>query len=132
MKIVILIAVLCGVFFPNQKIYSLNDFKWKNRLLIISGTETGKIERQWTELVKNIQSNNDRKLLVFKPKGDYLINQYDQLLNYKNDATEFSISLIGLDGSEKLKKLEFTSIEYIHQLIDSMPMRMNEIKKKKE
>ena len=51
--------------------------------------------------------------------------------NRHKSNKEFEVKLIGLDGGIKLTKNEIIYIEELYRIIDSMPMRMSEIKNKK-
>ncbi|MFN3997633.1 DUF4174 domain-containing protein [Algoriphagus sp.] len=116
-----------------EKPKSPKDFVWENRILIISSS---KVESFWFE--QNLQKNlNDRKLLVFYFKGDFLVKTTFQ---GKVDAGKFleklpsKISnpdrwvLIGLDGGVKFMSSKSPLPSEIFRIIDAMPMRQSEIR----
>lgn len=119
---------------------SLNDFRWKNRILVISSPETSRLTK---DQIKKFTSAKDafleRKLLLFIQTkkgcsqvnietGD--INSDLTITNAGIDPSKFKIQLIGLDGTTKFISQDLVSPEAIFNRIDQMPMRRSEIRKK--
>lgn len=50
---------------------------------------------------------------------------------YKKTSSQPEIILIGLDGGVKLRAEEFLSNQKLFETIDSMPMRMQEMRRQK-
>ncbi len=120
---------------PNKvknKIENLNDFKWKNRIVLLKeGDDAGiKQLREAAQEIKNrdiiwfrlksgeIETNFDGELS--ESFADYLENEYFKKL-------EANVFLIGKDGGIKSKDEELNLKNYFGQ-IDSMPMRQREMK----
>ncbi|EKB50651.1 hypothetical protein B879_00629 [Cecembia lonarensis LW9] len=123
-------------FWPKEKPKTLEDFRWKNRLLLYFGQE---IEKGW-----NIEDNlaeeiNERKL-VYLVFTDSLIS--NQELDF---SKEYIISLqkkyamgakgpcwvlIGLDGGVKMRKEDVLGWDLVFKTIDAMPMRQSEIRRR--
>jgi len=56
-----------------------------------------------------------------------------QIFNeFQVHPTHFTLLLIGKDGYVKLRSKEVVSADYIFSIIDVMPMRMDEVKRKGE
>jgi hypothetical protein len=51
--------------------------------------------------------------------------------NTKSSDTDFEAILIGIDGTVKLRRKRAIEIEELFELIDSMPMRKEEIQRQK-
>ncbi|WP_188459004.1 DUF4174 domain-containing protein [Psychroflexus planctonicus] len=51
--------------------------------------------------------------------------------NLRSDDTDFEAILMGLDGSIKLRRNRAIEIDELFDLIDSMPMRKQEIQRQK-
>ena len=113
----------------------LREFKWKNRVLIIVNSDkktSKKIKRDY------LQEFKDRDLILITVVGD------EVFLNDKLTAKSLSQSvllitkesihgngliLIGKDGEVKKRYNSENEINLILQDIDSMPMRIREMKK---
>ena len=98
----------------------LHQYRWQNRIILISGDTESSVFQKQTQILnqENLkQSLAERKLLV--------------ITNDQNAKQEdFNLKLIGLDGGEKLNSSEFVNPQIIFDLIDSMPMRRSEMKRK--
>lgn len=120
----ILYVLLLPIFYYSQASMSfdiLDKFKWKNRLLVVD--QRNKVVTKHFELLKQKQFNewNERKLkLIFMTQGDY------KNLFHENPKT--LAGLIGLDGELKKKYASLPSSRDIFTIIDTMPMRKNEMK----
>ncbi len=104
---------------------NLNQFLWKNRLLIlVVNTNTKGLVKQKNLFEKNKETLNERDILVFEAT--------EQLKNQLNIDNSFQgVLLLGKDGTIKLKKNFVVSIEEIIVLIDGMPMRKAELSRNK-
>ncbi len=98
----------------------LRQYRWQNRVILISGDTASSIYQKQIQIL-NLEKLKEplveRKLLI-------ITNE----LNTKDE--DFNIKLIGLDGSEKLNCNDFINPQIILDLIDSMPMRISEMKRK--
>ena len=118
----------------------LRIFEWKNRVLVISGTES-KYQNQldYLKVNKNEFINRDMVVILINKDGSKI--SQDGLKNFKSvdyESTssikkrfgfeDFSLILIGKDGEVKYRINEPVKINKIFELIDKMPMRMQEIK----
>ena len=142
-KCVLLITSLSLIFIncsENNVMLDLRSFEWKNRVLIISGTES-KYQNQFDYLKVNKNEFIDRDMVVILINKDGSKISQDGLKNFKSvdyESTssikkrfgfeDFSLILIGKDGEVKYRINEPVKINKIFELIDKMPMRMQEIK----
>ena len=96
----------------NAQAMNLDEYRWKNRLLILKGSpESVEYKEALRVLKKEKSALEERKLIVIE------IN--------KDEA--FSVELRGLDGGVKKRSHKF-ELDQILKLIDSMPMRQQELK----
>ena len=116
----------------------LEPYQWKNRILLVFSPAESTMEKQLTVFSKHPQGMQDRELQVFKianesvhhPAGsrdgkeaaDMLRNRYQVAEN------QFSVILIGKDGTEKLRQKEILDADKLFAVIDAMPMRKQEMK----
>jgi len=127
-----LIPVLFLFLLTNSEpVKKLSDFQWENRLLLIFDHPSDLFQKIPREEL------NDRKLLYFQFKGTRLIHS-----NFEGmvDVNSFQILkenrslgyfLIGLDGSIKASgSINELSVPALIKIIDSMPMRQSEIRRK--
>lgn len=120
----------------------LENFRWKNRLILIfspSKTDTVYL-RQIRELENEKKALEDRDIVVLHifPQGGFYdthkINQGSAKAlrkNYRIAENQFMLILVGKDGGTKLKENKMTHLSQILGLIDSMPMRIQEMKTQK-
>ena len=119
-----------------------DQFKWKNRLLFIFAPDVS--HPVFDALKKEISARKtdvaDRDLVIFEilEAGSSRIDEKPIDLQTANRLRErfaipigrFAVILVGKDGGTKLQRQEETRLEDIFGLIDSMPMRQQEIRKK--
>ena len=122
----------------------LSRFQWINRLLLIfaPSDESLPLISMQRSLTDNRLQVEDRDLVVFKilEAGESTMDskpinlQTVQRLQEKFTITRgrFTVILIGKDGGIKLKRSEQTSLKDIFVLIDAMPMRQEEMRRRPE
>lgn len=124
----------------DESSFSLADLQWKHRLLLVfaeSEKDPGFI-RQSAECQRTVAGMEERDLLwvpliAGKPSkaAGRAINPADQERLRRElgvNSTEFAVLLIGRDGGIKLRKGEPVDAASLFALIDSMPMRREEMR----
>jgi len=143
--VVFLILVGLTVWTPEEALsMDLTQFQWKNRLLIIFAEDAN------DPFFKNLQSQimaqkaevDDRDLIVFEvpAKGPARMNnspldrkEADSIrTHFAIPGNTFSLILVGKDGGIKLERSDQVDLGEILGLIDSMPMRQNEMRQKSQ
>ena len=120
----------------------LKRHKWENRLVLIltDNSRDVKYLNQVIEFKNNKDGIKERKILVYhitpeKYKMGLSGEEWQKLetgyKRYKKTDAQPEIILIGLDGGIKLRATEFISSQKLFATIDVMPMRMQEIKRKR-
>ena len=122
---------------------NLDAHTWENRvILLLSDTkENTSLHEQLEILLKEKEGLQDRKLLIYR----VFPNSYSKGLkngawkdsktlyrDFKKSTAAFEIVLIGLDGGEKLRQDFVITAKDLFALIDAMPMRVNELRKRKK
>lgn len=123
--------------------FNLSDFQWKNRLLLVIGHDetSEKYIEQLEEFNSSKEELNERRLLIIEIQKDrYRI--YDKskewivskslFKKYSRTKGDFEVLLIGLDGGVKVRKNDVVKVGRLNQTIDSMPMRISEMRSKNE
>lgn len=122
----------------------VSKHKWKERVLIVTASSPSNIgfKRQDQILTKGKKGMKDRDLVIYRLYTDHWLDHKNNLLsekeaqslyqNYNIDSATFSVVLLGKDGSVKMRKTDIVSTREIFQLIDSMPMRQQEMKNSNE
>lgn len=115
------------------------DYRWKHRLLIIAGPEatTPKDSQQYLSFLEEAASNTEHHLILVYLSGPRLyidkvgtFNHAAKWRTYFDIAPGFKgVVLVGKDGGKKLETRSRVTPESIYDLIDSMPMRQQEMKK---
>ena len=120
----------------------LSQYQWKNRLLFVFAPDRSHpmYDALHRSLAAQAAEVHDRDLLVFEilETASSGSNEADvqsaaaQSLREKFDVDRatFTVILIGKDGGVKLKREEDTKLKDIFSLIDSMPMRQEEIRQR--
>ncbi len=111
----------------------MNSFQWNKRIVILSGEEET-IKKSFSTF-NDQKGIDERRLIFFMHSKDKLV----PLLNKETATTSisapkyieepFQFYLIGLDGGLKEKRKDPMSQKELFTLIDSMPMRANELRK---
>jgi hypothetical protein len=96
--------------------FDLNAYQWKNRIILIfaPSSDSDGYKRQMREFGGQEDGILDRDLIILEL--------------FKNG--EFSIFLIGKDGTVKLRSNDPVATSEIFSLIDAMPMRQEEMHRK--
>jgi hypothetical protein len=122
----------------------LTQFKWKNRLLFLFAPDRSHpfykhLDRQIIDQKSEVE---DRDLLIFSIllQGPSQMNttaidreEADLIRDrFMIPPKEFSLILIGKDGGIKLKRNDQVDLIEVFELIDSMPMRKDEMRQKNQ
>jgi hypothetical protein len=133
MKIMLILFALFSVTAGAQE---FEKHRWKDRLLVIYTSDYGnaKVQKQLELLEMAGEDLKERKVKVYVVSEDsYRFNftkKGEPLKKGKQIGKSFEIVLIGLDGGEKFRSSEVQPVKTFNDLIDSMPMRQNELKNK--
>ena len=137
------IFIIAFIFHLNGFSQILEDYQWQNRILIIKTIDsTSSIYiNQLKEFKNSFDELKDRKLIVYQivnskysavnyinseRKSGIVSNQLHK--NILNSESHFEVLLIGLDGTEKLRKNTLLKRHDLFAIIDRMPMRKSEIR----
>jgi len=122
----------------------LDSLRWKNRVLVLfspSGSDPSfRSQKQGLDFSAEDVLERDLMVLEIIEKGQSRAG--NQLLSEKSvqtirkrfgvQAGAFQVLLIGKDGGVKLRSSEPVSMKDLFGLIDSMPMRQQEMESKKK
>tara|TARA_R110002050_G_C8881633_1_gene508873 strand:+ start:721 stop:1140 length:420 start_codon:yes stop_codon:yes gene_type:complete len=128
--ILLLFLMHCSALTAQQ----LSDFKWENRVLILSNspTHTNDFKNALQVIKDSSKEIEQRDLIVLIYKEDNLYNLEDKEIFFKNTNNTIKhlsgFLLIGKDGGIKSKQPYPLQLEEIFELVDSMPMRKAEMK----
>lgn len=134
------IGILC--MFSSVSKADLTGFQWQNRLLLIfAPTESDPdyiaIEKNLTDSILELKDRDVVVIRVFKEShsriGEQVMPSKDALKLYhrfKAQTDRITAVLIGKDGGVKLVREYQVNLAEIFTLIDSMPMRQQEIRQK--
>lgn len=141
LPLTILVAIM--ILDPKHTIpMDFEQFQWKNRLLFLFSPDDSH------PIFRNLQSEintqkaevEDRDLLVFEvlTKGSSRMNTVqldrqvaDSIRNrFSAPRHTFTLVLVGKDGDVKMRRHDQVKLKEVFALIDSMPMRQNEMQQK--
>lgn len=122
----------------------LDALRWKNRVLILfSASESdASFQSQKQGLASREEEVADRDLLILEIIEQGKSRAGNQMLSEKSvqdirkrlgvQAGKYQVLLIGKDGGVKLRSSEPVSMKDLFGLIDSMPMRQQEMENNKK
>ena len=125
MKIAILIFLLGHVAHGQ----GLDKYLWENRVVIIFNTTQNnhEVQEQLKAFQRFSKEIEDREIIVLVPKKE----AKSELLKKFALSNSFSgLILVGKDGGVKLRQKLVVKPEVLFTLIDAMPMRQSEMRKK--
>lgn len=125
----------------SQNLEIPGPYQWKNRILLVFSPEENSGMKEQVAIFKEHQKGlEERDLVIFmveeaavkNPDGSrYGKEAADKLRQkYQIPEDQFSVILIGKDGTEKLRQKEVLDTEKLYSIIDSMPMRRREMRQR--
>ena len=120
--------------------FSLGDYQWGNRLLVVSSPapDEPNFTRQLQQVAATGSEFGERDLVLislatdgtsFAGKRKLDPTQVEEIRAALGiDAGAFAVVLVGKDGTVKLSKSTIVAMDDIYALIDKMPMRQREIR----
>ena len=120
----------------------LAQYRWQNRVVILfaEGVDNDKAAGFLASLSERQPDFIDRDMLLItvypekaKIAGEAISAQAAVALQnrYNQDNANFRVLLIGKDGGVKLNRIKETALQNLFDLIDTMPMRRQEMRQKK-
>ncbi len=121
---------------------NLTTHRWEDRVILVFGSSAAEklAQTQFTKLSAKPSDLADRNLVIYQiydregktPEGKSLTTKELKAFRQKFNIAvgTFAVLLIGKDGGVKMKKTEVVEPQLIFDLIDSMPMRQAEMRKK--
>ena len=117
---------------------ALDTHRWESRLVVASAPslDDPALKQQRAEAEKDVAGWADRRLLLLVVADGKLTgdrpgsgSQGGQILRRLGMGQEnFSVVVVGLDGTVKLRRESPVSNQTLYDLIDAMPMRREELK----
>ena len=110
----------------------LKKYLWKNRIVVTFSPSKNNIERNYfiNSINRNLCKFNSRNIIhidfIFNEKNSEIEKFESFFENLSLSTSEFRLILIGKDGGIKLNSRRI-SLEEIFSLIDTMPMRQEEM-----
>jgi hypothetical protein len=118
----------------------LKKHQWESRVLLIftDDKNADDFKNQIKILSENKKGLKERKLFVYQFTKNEFTTNFNEVWSssnslYKkfvNNKDRFKVILLGLDGGIKLEQDRILSPEKLFTIIDGMPMRRNELKRK--
>jgi hypothetical protein len=140
------IAVIFGVMMMSSSSsgMDLETYRWKNRLLLVFATTES--DPAFADFDRNLSTGaaevKDRDLIVFRvfEKGPSRVGEKplsseaaEKLRrHFSVKLGQFTAILIGKDGGVKMVREHEADLQEIFDVIDSMPMRQQEMREKGE
>lgn len=126
-----------------QRVRSINidDYQWKNRPVFVFAPSEGgnRYNAQLRQFQGRGDGLEDRDIVLFllpmqgnrSVDGSSLSNEASDFLweRFQVPREQFAVLLVGKDGGVKLRSDEPVSAQRLFDLIDSMPMRQQEMRR---
>jgi hypothetical protein len=144
-KVLLVAAVISSALLVHDRKdapMDLAQFQWERRLLFLFAPDASHphFNRLQSEITKQPYEVEDRDLVIFEilEQGPSRMNTTPldrQTANSIRDHFDvpqrlFTLILVGKDGGVKLKRNDQVDLADVFGLIDSMPMRQNEMQQK--
>lgn len=127
------LLVPATTYAQTEKPMQLEDYKWKNRLLLLFAPDQNHADfsNQKNIIGKNTQGIAERDLLVLEltPNGKQAAQRQELLTQFGVEEQAYTLILLGKDGLEKYRSQKPVPMEEIFSIIDQMPMRRQEMRK---
>lgn len=113
-------------------------YRWENRILVVLGDDDDFRSKQKMIFDGVLNGLLDRDIIIFglgEDKPPYLEDESVDLVKFRDEfhlGRNDNVALIGKDGSLKGKWRNPVTADELFRLIDAMPMRKAEIRKKKD
>lgn len=132
------IFVFVLLFFSLQmKSQELSSYRWSNRILLVLSNDpnNAEVRRQISLFANDSLGLAERKLMLLQVFPDHYLMGSNNFVrrqtgeiyfDYKTSERPFEVVLLGLDGSEKLRRFDVISPADLYAIIDVMPMRRSE------
>ena len=130
MKYVIVVILLSNIMWSQN----IDSHKWKERVVLISADQNNKelADLQFSLFEQAQEELQDRKIVIYMCIDKVCIfydgEKQSKSFQAKTEIKGFNTVLIGLDGSEKYNSNEVQKATVFFSLIDTMPMRQQELK----
>lgn len=120
----------------------LNSYKGKNRLILLfaEANSSSILDAQLSEFSQDEAGIADRDLKIFIIKGNSVTDPQGQVYyeaqpevlrrNFRINDGRFRMILLGKDGGPKMANRRFVTNSEVFGLIDSMPIRQQEMRDK--
>lgn len=108
----------------------MEKYQWKNRVLVIKHPDRDTADDVSKRFLNYREELIERDLLVFVCSAEYCVNSKGEQTDFPAERYEEGVTLIGKDGGVKYQGELGTQVSYILDLIDRMPMRRAEMRRK--
>lgn len=139
---IVLVLVFCPFLMAqsDDSAANLNQYKWKNRVILIfvDSKESDQYQKQLKEFSGQDEGFQDRDLITLHLFADGSSFSDDQSIPVRDEKmlrakfniepSNFTIILLGKDGTEKLRQEDVLSTDKLYNIIDAMPMRQREMR----
>jgi len=141
--LILLSLLLAAVAWADQPNFQLTELRWKHRILLVftphDALPSYQRQRAEWERAKDGMKERDLLWITLSPgqaasaAGRAISPASQQQLrrDFGVKPGEFVVILVGLDGGTKLRAMEPVGADSLFALIDSMPMRQNELQRDK-
>ena len=135
---VILFALTMAGFSTLAKGQDLNTYQWNHRLVLLltADSNQAQFQEQLALFDKDKDGLVERKLKIISAtpshsrSGSKAWGKNAELYQKYHRKGDFEFILIGLDGGVKLRRSDLMSLKALYRIIDSMPMRAAEMRRK--
>ncbi|MGF1553623.1 MAG: DUF4174 domain-containing protein [Paracoccaceae bacterium] len=113
-----------GPYAAEDRAADLADLRWENRpvLIFAESRDDAELREQLDRLGRAQAALVERRMAILIDTGE------DTALRRRFEPDGFTVILIGLDGSEKLRRGRVVEAGELTGLVDTMPMRRREMR----
>lgn len=126
---VIAVILGAGAMIHESRASQLDDWKWKNRVLIVVGPAEDSAVRQQRQIYQSAANGMSERQIVLTEALDDTARSREIRSRVSADGKRFHAFLIGKDGHVALSSDKPLSADYLFQRIDAMPMRQDAMRR---
>ena len=125
------IAVIlgAGAMTHASRASQLDDWKWKNRVLVVVGPAEDSAVMQQRQIYQSSANGMSERQIVLAEALDDTARSREIRSRVSADGKRFHAFLIGKDGHVALSSDKPLSADYLFQRIDAMPMRQDAMRR---
>lgn len=132
-ELIMTAIVLAGtaLFAPSSDATTLDQYRWKNRLLVVTGPAGDAAAAQQKRIFDTSATGMTERSIIFADATGEGGQARKVRARFNKDGTSFRVYLVGKDGNTAFSAGSPVSASEIFGRVDAMPMRRDEMRRRR-